>query len=306
MAWRHPYPGDLKLQILTRVADGETISAIGAEPGMPGRRTISAWAEEDPGFRAMLADARRKGRFRRVLAFDEDKARQILHRLGAGETIRDVLRDPAMPGRKVFDHWKRTQHEFAGELHRLRRGHYTRLALISRDRARAFDWARADKLLVRLHRGERLRDAVKADPDLPGHVTIDRWRKENPEFDRAVRTILLAWARRRRRGRRCTPQLTARIVDKIAAGGSLWRLSREPGMPAAGTLYRWMLTLPDFAAAVDRACDIRDGVYQDQMRDLMDEVTEGNAAFIAARMRKVAARAARHTVRPGQGRWRRR
>lgn len=262
MAWRHPDPGDLKFQIVNRVTEGETISAICAEPGMPRRRTVATWAREDGGFGAMLAEARRKGRFRRVLTYDPARGREILLRLGAGETIASVLRDPRMPGRKVFERWKLAEASFGEELWRLRRGHYHRLALISRHRALPWDPALGDRLLVRLHRGERLREAVKAEP----------------AFDRAVRTLQLAWARKRRRVRRCTPQFTERVARRIAGGASLWSLSKEPGMPSPGTFYRWMRTLPDFAAAVDAACDLRRAGYVERVRDLLDDLTPENAA----------------------------
>ena len=39
-------------------------------------------------------------------------------------------------------------------------------------------------------------------------------------------------------------------------------------MPSATTLYKWVRTRPDFAAAIAGACRFRDDLYADQAFDL--------------------------------------
>lgn len=47
-------------------------------------------------------------------------------------------------------------------------------------------------------------------------------------------------------------------------------------MPSAFSLYKWVRTRPDFAAAIARACRSRDDIYADQILDLAR--TAGRAA----------------------------
>ena len=52
--------------------------------------------------------------------------------------------------------------------------------------------------------------------------------------------------------RYCTPELTWRIEHRILDGASLSSLSKEPDMPSAVTLYKWVRTRPAFAAAITK------------------------------------------------------
>ncbi len=48
----------LKAEVAVRIADGESLRAIGAEPGSPCAGTLRTWAATDAGFAAALAAAR--------------------------------------------------------------------------------------------------------------------------------------------------------------------------------------------------------------------------------------------------------
>ncbi len=243
-------------QILDRVTAGETMAEICADPGMPSYGSLYAWTRADPNFAAALANARLRGD--RSLAFDEAKAKAILARLAAGEGIVSILRDPAMPSRRVYRHWRMTQGEFGGEVWRLNQVKFAERARRGAARFRPFDQALADKIVARVARGEGFQVMLNSGQGLPCRNVVIRWRKAQPEFDQAL-TIALKVARRRRRQAQaaCPDHLLEAICEGIAEGGTLHGLSKLPDMPCAATLYAWMRTRPDFAEAVGRAKEER-------------------------------------------------
>ncbi len=52
------YGADAEAQVLMRIAEGETMSAICAGPGMPSRTAVHHWRWSRPGFAAALEQAR--------------------------------------------------------------------------------------------------------------------------------------------------------------------------------------------------------------------------------------------------------
>jgi hypothetical protein len=57
----YPNRTQLKMQIVARVAEGETVKAICAEPGMPTTACVQVWRRGDAAFAAELATARARG-----------------------------------------------------------------------------------------------------------------------------------------------------------------------------------------------------------------------------------------------------
>lgn len=220
--------------------------------------------------------ARQRGATLRASPFDAAIADTLLARLWAGESIVAILRDPAMPGRRVYRHWTRTQAAFAQQVgrvkqvsetaRRLTRWHHHRLIY-----QRAWDQMTADAIHLRVLRGETL-PVVLADHRL-SRTAFGRWRRERPELDLMMQQAIRLAPRARgpaRTARYCTPQLTERIEHRILDGASLSSLSKRPDMPCAVTLYKWVRTRPDFAAAIASACRFRDDRYVDQVGDLAE------------------------------------
>ncbi|RAK59880.1 hypothetical protein DJ021_08705 [Phenylobacterium hankyongense] len=292
-AQTHPH---LRAALLARIAAGELPTAVCAEPGMPCYGSVYAWARADPAFGAALADARRRGAWRRRWRFDEAAAKALLARLAAGEPLTVVLRDPAMPSRNVVRHWRATQGEFQGEVHRLLAAQdRARKARHGQSRHRPWDARLADRILVAVTRGAPLQKLLTADPALPCRNVLIRWRREQPDFDQGLRAAVAVGQRRRGRAAAgCTPALTELIVARIREGASLASLSREPDMPSKATLYGWIATRPDFAGEVIKACEDREDWYGDQM---LIAAEAGDPATALAR------RHARLQNRPGR-KWR--
>lgn len=301
MPFAYPAPHLLKARIVERAALGETVKAICAEAGMPSKDSVQVWRRADPGFAAELAQARRVGDHRRRLAFDEAKAAAFLARVRAGARIRDVLAKPGMPSQKTYAHWRLTEASFQEALWALKGVRDKERGLRLKARYRPFDQATADRIFVRVVRGEGLRRMLETDPSLPCRAVVYRWRKEEPEWDRAMRKAF-GWGRRARGGLR-SPELTDRIVARLVQGASLRSLAQEPGMPAAGTLYSWVSRDADFAAEVAQACDWREDWYEDQMQMIVDEAGPIGVQALRRQLSPLAVRRGQLQHRPGR-RWR--
>nr|MEA2797302.1 hypothetical protein [Phenylobacterium sp.] len=259
--YRHEVPR-LKAEIVARVGVGEVQRAIWAEAGMPGKDTVRSWAKADAAFADALAAARRRGDWARWLVFDEGKAAAFLARVRAGERIRAVLREPGMPSRGTYEHWKATQPPFAEAVFALRQRGDARLRERAKARWRGFDQPLADRIIRGLNTGLKLAAVLAADPELPCRPVVARWRREQPEFDRVLRMIFAAW---RRRPAPVPAAVVEEIVDHIVEGGSFASFSRLPGGPSRVTLRRWLRGDRDFAAAVAQACEDREEWYEDQI-----------------------------------------
>lgn len=117
--------------LCARLASGETLKAICAEPGMPGEATIYKWLRRDPEFAEAYYVARRaalrwEARHRTAYAkpprpklkagrptkFTPQMVDEICERLGAGESLTDICDDPAMPSMVSVHNWLRKDAEF--------------------------------------------------------------------------------------------------------------------------------------------------------------------------------------------------
>ena len=245
--------------VLARLEAGLGLSGLrsGEADGLPCQKTINNWMRADPAFAEAVAAARAKGEARRRrLNFDPQVAAEIVRRRAEGEAMAAILAGPGMPSLRTVGFWRATQGPFAEALWRV--GRERRAEGLARARAAqraAFDPAVAERLYVRLWTGrERLRAVLASDPAFPSWRGLQRWRRENPEFDARLRMVLGARRRRARKARcLCTEAMAAAIADAVRQGRSLRRLSRQPGMPSASAMRNWMRERPAFAQAVRQA-----------------------------------------------------
>lgn len=303
MPFAYPNQPRLKLDILERIDAGEQLMTICADPALPCYGSVYAWTRADPAFAAALADARRRAGHVRRLAFDEAKARAIVARVAAGEKLVSVLRDPGMPTRRVCAYWRATQAHFQEELWRLHGLRRQEDARRLRARFRPFDQDLADRIMIRVARGEPLQRVLTSDPALPGRPVLTRWRRERPEYDRLLRLAIgMGRGRQGAARRRLTPELTEAILGGIVEGESLAGLGRRPDMPSAATLYGWVARDREFAREIAQACDHREDWYRDQLVEIADQAGSLGVAEARRRMAPLLRRLGRLTKRPGK-RW---
>lgn len=209
------------------------------------------WTREDPDFARRLDAARawRRGvltQARSDGAFDAGLAQALLLRVRRGEAVRALVRAEGMPGRARLDQWKRERPDFAAELVAA-----ARFAREVRDRPWArFDEAVGDAIILGVSKGTPLPELL-SDPALPGETAVRRWRRREPNFDRALRAAHRAGHRARMAGRAgLSPDLADEIVERLVRGESLLEASRAPGMPHYATLMAWQRRDPEFARMV--------------------------------------------------------
>ncbi len=220
-------------------------------------------------------------------AFDPAVAAAFVERVARGERVNDLLGKPGMPSQRAYAHWRRTDSGFAAEVRRLRLLRYGRHCGRGHSRWRAFDEAVADRITLAVMRGAVMRRLLASDKALPCLTVVERWRRENPEWDGALRMAMKQGRLVRERGwslARLTPELIEAIGDRIAQGASLRSLASEDWTPCATTLYRWVAISPAFAREVATSCHWREVM----LNELMYDISVRNGPFGLARTRREA------------------
>jgi hypothetical protein len=280
------YPRYIRDVILARVAAGETVRAVCAEPGLPCAGSVVVW-RRDPVFRAALEEALRKGRWRRRFQFDETKARALVELRAAGMSLPEALAHPATMSQRAFRYWRATDVGFAEELARLNAARREERVAWANRRWRAFDRALADQILLRVGRGTPLRRVLGADKALPCLTVVARWRRERPEFDDELRVAMRASRHVVRARRLWSEALQDEIVERICRGASFRKLARQPDMPSLGTLSNWMKRKPDFAAAMRWACREREIAHSERQVAIAERATATTAGRAERRINRL-------------------
>jgi hypothetical protein len=296
-----PYSSHVRDEILRRIAAGERLRAICAEDGMPCCETVTGWARRDlSGFNLALEAAYAQGAWRRRHACDPEVARAILAELGQGRRLEEVVRGPGMPSLRTFMAWKADHAWIAEAYGQVRAGREQVRREAARGRWRAFDPAVAERLYLRLWKGEGLRQVLRSEAAFPSLMVFARWRRENREFDAQMRFVLGGWRKKRGRARTlCTPEMVEAITDAIVTGASLRSLAARPDMPSARAMYGWVRTKPEFAAAVARACEIREDWFHDQIFAMELTATPGTVREVRRRTAPLRKQVTRLRKRPG-------
>jgi hypothetical protein len=172
--------------LLLRVRRGEPIRALVRDPSMPGRDQLNRWKRERPDFAARLEEAWRFSsevrEKRRGMAFDQDAADRVIVRLSNGETVPEVLADPALPGAAAVRRWLVKRPDFAATFETAKiAGHRARMR-----RRRKLTPELQHEIMGRLLAGASLL-AVSRLPHMPHYVTLHAWMRRDPDFEHAMR-----------------------------------------------------------------------------------------------------------------------
>lgn len=120
--------------ICRRVAAGESLRAIGREPGQPHRTTVRGWADSRPEFGEALRAAYRQARISQRMrdrqqaaalaarapplrggkasSYTDDLGEAVCARLANGESLTAIGRDPDMPGYGTVLKWVKRHPQF--------------------------------------------------------------------------------------------------------------------------------------------------------------------------------------------------
>jgi hypothetical protein len=171
---RARYSKALAASICRRLAQGEALRALTRDPAMPSRKTLKRWMKRDVD--GLFAQCRR-----RVCAtprhYPKKIAAKIARRLGRGEALAAICRDPGMPTPPAIRHWIETDRDglFAECPRTPGKG-----GAPSRYTKRL-----ADRICRRLAGGRSLA-SIARDPGMPAAATVVDWVNRNVDGFRAA------------------------------------------------------------------------------------------------------------------------
>jgi hypothetical protein len=108
------FSANLARAVCVRIAAGESLSAICAEPGMPSTASLRRWAKAEPRFAKIYNRARAAGS---QWGHPNDTycpviAHEVVTRVSEGETLTSIADDPAMPSMGSLFYWRKSHPEF--------------------------------------------------------------------------------------------------------------------------------------------------------------------------------------------------
>jgi len=156
-------------------------------------RPASARASAATSMRAGPAACVRRDYVRRAYAQKVAAVQRLCRRIEAGESLTEACRDPEAPLRSTLRAWLAREPELAAMVEAARAA--AAEVFTPRRTYHRWDEAVAAEVLARIEDGRGLRE-VCAEPDMPTHVTVTRWLKARPEYEKAYRRAREAQADR--------------------------------------------------------------------------------------------------------------
>jgi hypothetical protein len=154
-------------------------------------------------------------------------------------------------------------------------------------RWRPFDEAVADRITLAVMRGAVMRRFLGSDPALPCLAVVERWRREQPDWDAGLRAAMRTGRLARGAARSgCTPQMMDEISDRVIFGATLRSLAKAADMPSGRTLYKWAKRRPELRRRLARAREVRE-IY---LTDLMLEQGRKGSQNLQAKIDRLVAR----------------
>ena len=95
-----------------------------------------------------------------------------------------------------------------------------------------------------------------------------------------------------------TKDVADKICEKISGGLSLRAICAEPGMPARGTVYRWLIENADFQDQYARARDKQADYFAEEIIEIADSAEAESAAVSKARLQIDARKWAASKIAP--------
>lgn len=95
-----------------------------------------------------------------------------------------------------------------------------------------------------------------------------------------------------------TKDMADKICEKISGGLSLRAICAEPGMPARGTVYRWLIENADFQDQYARARDKQADYFAEEIIEIADSAEAESAAVSKAKLQIDARKWAASKIAP--------
>ena len=108
-----PYDEALVRRVLDRIAAGEMLRDLWRDPDLPTRGDLRRWRHTRPDVSDRIRAAVNLARSHRMSTYDEVRADKICFRLIAGQSMRAICADPAMPSLMTVYLWLKERPDFA-------------------------------------------------------------------------------------------------------------------------------------------------------------------------------------------------
>lgn len=95
-----------------------------------------------------------------------------------------------------------------------------------------------------------------------------------------------------------TKDMADKICEKISGGLSLRAICAEPGMPARGTVYRWLIENADFQDQYTRAREKQADYFAEEIIEIADGAEAESAAVSKAKLQIDARKWAASKIAP--------
>lgn len=95
-----------------------------------------------------------------------------------------------------------------------------------------------------------------------------------------------------------TKDMADKICEKISGGLSLRAICAEPGMPARGTVYRWLIENADFQDQYTRAREKQADHFAEEIIEIADSAVAESAAVSKAKLQIDARKWAASKIAP--------
>lgn len=95
-----------------------------------------------------------------------------------------------------------------------------------------------------------------------------------------------------------TKDMADKICEKISGGLSLRAICAEPGMPARGTVYRWLIENADFQDQYTRAREKQADYFAEEIIEIADSAEAERAAVSKAKLQIDARKWAASKIAP--------
>lgn len=178
--------------------------------------------------------------------------RRICEAVEAGVSLDDLASRPGFPSRLTMWRWMQASPEFAQRLNAAR--HWRDVGKAeARIAAGAFSAPLAEAFLLRVRRGEAVRDLVRQ-PGQPNRDLLNAWKRQRPDFARDLEAAIgFARELRPRRWERYDEAVADQVIVRLSRGEYLRALLADPALPSEKALRRWRRIWPEFDHAVAMA-----------------------------------------------------
>jgi hypothetical protein len=179
--------------------------------------------------------------------------RRICEAVEAGRTLKELEREPDFPSAMTVLRWAKEDPAFAQRLKDARTWRRGVRAEARGAAAASFSAPLAEAFLLRVRRGEAMRDLVRL-PGQPSRELLNAWKRQRPDFGGDLEAAKrFAQKLRPKRWERYDEAAADEIIVRLSRGEPLPQVLADKALPTQAAVRRWRRIRPDFDHAIEMA-----------------------------------------------------